>query len=68
MNEVRMSKKELSQITIFDAIVNKKMTQREASQLVRLSTRQIIRKANVIKSLALKVLFIKVAGKRAIEP
>lgn len=64
MNEVRMSKKELSQITIFDAIVNKKMTQREASQLVRLSTRQIIRKAKRYKEFGIEGLIHKSRGKK----
>jgi len=64
MSEVRMSRKELSQITIFDAIVNKKMTQKEAARLTNLSSRQIIRKTKRYKKYGAEGLIHKNRGKK----
>lgn len=63
-NEVVMSKKEASQIAIFDAVANKKMTQKEASHLTNLSTRQVSRKASRYKKYGYMGLIHKGRGKK----
>ena len=63
-NEVIMSKKEVGQITIFDAVVNGKMTQREASRLTNLSIRQVNRKAARYKKYGYAGLIHKSRGKK----
>jgi transposase len=65
MREIlKMSKRELSQITIFDALVNKKMTQKEASSLTNLSVRQIIRKKKRYKKLGAEGLIHQNRGRK----
>lgn len=65
MREIlQMSKKELSQITIFDALINKKMTQKEASGLLKLSIRQIIRKQKRFEKLGAEGLIHQNRGKK----
>ena len=62
--EVVMSKKEASQIAIFDAVVKRKMTQREASRLTNLSIRQVNRKAARYKKNGYAGLIHKNRGKK----
>ncbi len=62
--EVVMSKKEGSQIAIFDAVVNKKMTQKEAARLTNLSIRQVSRKASKYKKHGYAGLIHKSRGKK----
>jgi transposase len=65
MREIlQMSKKEANQIAIFDALVNKKMTKKEASNLIKLSIRQIIRKKKRFEKLGVKGLIHKGRGKK----
>lgn len=44
MKDIRMSRKELDQIIIFDSIIKGQFTQREAAIILRLSSRQVRRK------------------------
>jgi len=62
--EVVMSKKEVSQIAIFDAVANRKMTQKEASRLTNLSIRQVNRKALRYKKYGYAGLIHKSRGKK----
>src|SRR5579863_10216074 len=62
--EVIMSKREVSQITIFDAVANKKMTQKEASRLTNLSIRKINRKAAKYKKYGYEGLIHQNRGKK----
>ena len=62
--EVVMSRKEMSQITIFDAVVNGKMTQKEAARLTNLSIRQVNRKASRYKEHGYAGLIHKSRGQK----